>query len=270
MQIIEAGIQSKEYWKHLWARRELLFFFTKRDIVIRYKQTIIGASWVLIRPFLTMVVFTVLFGSLANLSSSGLPYGFVVFAGMLPWFLFSTMVSDCSNSLVGNRGMLTKVYFPRLIFPLTNFLVTLVDFFVSFTLLIGMMVWYQIIPSWEIIFLPFFVLLAAILGLGIGLLTATLNVKYRDFQQIIPFLLQLGIYVSPVGYLNQLVPKRWEIIYFLNPMAGIINGFRWCLVPSALTLNWWGILYAAFFSFVSLYVGIKIFKRAEAQFADTI
>ena len=166
--------------------------------------------------------------------------------------------------------MLTKVYFPRLIFPLTNFLVTLVDFFVSFTLLIGMMIWYQIIPSWEIIFLPFFVLLAAILGLGLGLLTATLNVKYRDFQQIVPFLLQLGIYVSPVGYLNQLVPQRWEMIYFLNPMAGIINGFRWCLVPSALALNWWGILYATFFSFISLYLGIKIFKRAEAQFADTI
>lgn len=270
MQIIEPGFRTKDYWKHLWARRELLYFFTKRDLIVRYKQTFIGIAWVLIRPFLTMVVFTVLFGALANLNSNGLPYGFVVFAGMLPWFLFSSTLADCSNSLVGNRGMLTKVYFPRLIFPLTIVAVVLVDFLVQFILLIGMMIWYKIMPSWQFIFLPAFIFLTAILGFGLGLIFATLNVKYRDFQQLIPFLLQLGIYVSPVGYLNQLVPKHWEVIYFLNPMAGIINGFRWCLVPSALTLNWWGVIYAALFCFLALWLGVKVFKRAEAQFADSI
>ena len=193
MQIIEAGVIAKDYWKNLWKRRELIYFLTRRDLTVRYKQTFVGMSWVAIRPFLTMVVFTTIFGALANMDSQGLPYGFVVFAGVLPWYLFSQVLTDSSNCLGANSNLLTKVYFPRLIFPASIFIVAIIDFLVSFALLILMMIWYKIYPSWQLIFFPFFILLAAIFGLGIGLISATLNVKFRDFQQIIPFLLQLGI-----------------------------------------------------------------------------
>jgi lipopolysaccharide transport system permease protein len=270
MQIIEAGVIAKDYWKTLWQRRELLYFLTRRDLIVRYKQTFVGVSWVLIRPFLTMVVFTVIFGSIANLDSKGLPYGFIVFAGVLPWYLFSNLLSETSNCLIANTGMLTKVYFPRLILPANVFIITLVDFMVSFTILIGMMLWYQITPSWQILFFPVFIVIAAAFGLGLGLMAATLNVKYRDFQQLIPFVLQLGIYLSPVGYLNQLVPKRWELVYSLNPMAGIINGFRWSLVPYAIEPNWPAVAYSATVSLILLWLGIKVFRSAEARFTDTI
>lgn len=270
MQIIQAGKTSTDYWKNLWLRRELLFFLARRDLIVRYKQTFVGVAWVVIRPFLTMVVFTVIFGSIANLDSNGLPYGFVVFAGVLPWFLFSNMLADTSNCLITNTGMLTKVYFPRLIFPAAIFIVAIVDFLVSFLILAGMMIWYQIIPSWQIIFFPFFIFLAAIFGVGLGLIAATLNVKYRDFQQLIPFALQLGIYLSPVGYLNTLVPRKWEIVYALNPMAGIINGFRWSLVPNSITPYWPGVAFSTVICFGLLFIGIKVFRSAEDGFADTI
>ena len=270
MQIIEAGVINKDYWKNLWQRRQLLYFLTRRDLIVRYKQTVVGIAWVVIRPFLTMVVFTVIFGAIANLDSSGLPYGFLVFAGVLPWFLFANMLADTSNCLLANTGMLTKIYFPRLIFPASIFIVTLIDFFVAFLLILAMMAWYHIIPSWQILFFPYFIFLAAILGVGLGLIFATFNVKYRDFQQLIPFVLQLGIYLSPVGYLNSLVPRRWEIIYSLNPMAGIINGFRWSLVPQSIPLDWRVVLYSTVVSFVVLIIGIKVFRAAENSFADTI
>jgi len=270
MQIIQAGKISKDYWKNFWVRRELLYFLTRRDLIVRYKQTFVGVAGVVIRPFLTMVVFTVIFGSIANLDSNGLPYGFVVFAGVLPWTLFSNLLADTSNCLISNTGLLTKVYFPRLIFPSAIFLVAIVDFLVSFVILIGMMFWYHITPTWQFVFFPFFILLAAMLGLGLGLIAATLNVRFRDFQQIIPFMLQLGIYLSPVGYLNSLVPRKWEIVYALNPMAGIINGFRWSLVPQSINPYWPGILLATILSFGCLYVGIRVFRAAEDTFADTI
>lgn len=270
MQIIEAGVLAKDYWKNLWRRRELIYFLTRRDLTVRYKQTFVGMSWVAIRPFLTMVVFTTIFGALANMDSKGLPYGFVVFAGILPWYLFSQVLTDSSNCLGTNSNLLAKVYFPRLIFPISIFIVAVVDFLVSFVLIVLMMIWYKIYPSWQIIFFPVFILLAAVFGLGIGLISATLNVKFRDFQQIIPFLLQLGIYISPVGYLNQIVPRRWELIYSLNPMAGIINGFRWSLSPTQLTPYWPGIIFAALVSFSLLAIGIHLFRKGEARFADTI
>lgn len=270
MQIIQAGKIGQDYWKNLWARRELLYFLARRDLIVRYKQTFVGIAWVVIRPFLTMVVFTVIFGSIANLDSSGLPYGFVVFAGVLPWFLFANMLADTSNCLLANTGMLTKVYFPRLIFPMATFIVAIVDFLVSFMILVAMMIWYHITPSWQIIFFPFFILLAAIFGVGMGLIAATLNVKYRDFQQLIPFALQLGIYLSPVGYLNTLVPRKWEIVYALNPMAGIINGFRWSLVPQSITPYWPGIAFSTAICFGILFLGIRVFRSAEDGFADTI
>lgn len=270
MEVIEAGAVTKDYWINLWKRRELVYYLARRDLIVRYKQTFIGVAWVVIKPFLTMVVFTVIFGSLANMDSAKLPYGFIVFAGILPWYLFSNLLSDCSNCLTGNSGLLTKVYFPRMVFPITILTVVLTDFLISFLLIIGMMFWYHIVPSWQIIFFPLFILMAATFALGLGLIAATLNTKYRDFQQLIPFLLQLGIYISPVGYLNQLVPKRWEFAYSLNPMAGIINGFRWSLVPTSITPYWPGIIFSTCISISLLVLGIKIFRNAEARFADTI
>lgn len=270
MQIIEAGVINKDYWKNLWKRKELLYYLARRDLIVRYKQTFVGIAWVVIRPFLTMVVFTVIFGSLANMDSKGLPYAFVVFAGVLPWYLFANVLSTSSDCLLANTGMLTKVYFPRLIFPINIFLVSMVDFLISFLLIIAMMIWYRISPSWQIIFIPVFTFMAAGFALGIGMIAATLNVKYRDFQQLIPFILQLGIYLSPVGYLNQIVPKKWELIYSFNPMAGIINGFRWALAPNVIQPYWPGVTFAACVSMAFLYIGIKVFRSAENSFADTI
>ena len=270
MHIIESGAIEKDYWRNIWKRKELIYFLTRRDLIVRYKQTVIGVAWVVIRPFLTMVVFTVIFGALAKMDSQGLPYAFVVFAGVLPWYLFASILTTSSDCLLANSGLLTKVYFPRLIFPINILIVSLVDFLVSFSLLIGMMIWYQITPSWQIITFPFFIGLTACLALGLGMIAATLNSKYRDFQQLIPFILQMGIYLSPVGYLNQIVPRKWEAIYALNPLAGIINGFRWALAPTAIDLYWPGVAYSCFLSIGCLLLGIKIFRSAENSFADTI
>lgn len=270
MQIIQPGRISKDYWKILWQKRELLYYLSRRDLIVRYKQTIVGIAWVVIRPFLTMTVFTIIFGNLAKLDSKGLPYAFIVYAGLLPWTLFASTLTTASECLLANSSMLSKVYFPRLIFPINIFIVSLVDFLVTFCLLIGMMFWFHITPSWTIIFFPIFILMASIFALGLGMIAATLNVKYRDFQHLIPFLLQLGIYLSPVGYLNSIVPLKWEIIYSLNPLAGIINGFRWTLVPNVIQPYWPGVALSATISVVALAIGIKVFRAAENSFADTI
>ena len=270
MQVIEAGNIARDYWKNMWARRELLYFLARKDLLVRYRQTLIGIGWVVIRPFLTMVVFTVIFGSIAKLDSQGLPYGFIVFAGVIPWYLFASTLTETSSCLLANAGLLTKVYFPRLIFPTTIFVTCLVDFLVSFVLLLCMMAWYQLPLSREILYLPIFVLAPAFFSLGLGMMMATLNVRYRDFQQLIPFILQLGIYISPVGYLNQTVPAHLEFWYSLNPMAGIINGFRWCLMPNSITPYWPGVAFSCVISVIILLLGIKVFRSAEARFADTI
>jgi lipopolysaccharide transport system permease protein len=270
MLILEAKTNPKNYWKTIWQRRSLLFYVTRRDLTVRYKQTLVGISWVLIRPILTMLIFSLLFGSIAKLDSSGLPYGFVVFAGIVPWFLFANLFGETSNSLIANATMVTKVNCPRLIFPISTLIVGLVDFSLGFLLLLAMMLWYSVPIQWEIIFFPIFILSAAMLAIGLGLMAATLNARYRDFQQLIPFVLQLGIYLSPVGYLNQLVPKKWELLYSLNPIAGIINGFRWSLAPNVISPYWPGLIYAVVVSMAMLYLGIKVFRAAEDNFSDTI
>ncbi len=270
MHIIEAGALKQHYWKSLWAKRSLLYYLSRKDLTVRYKQTFVGVAWVLIRPFLTMVVFTIIFGSIANLDSNGLPYGFIVFAGVVPWTLFANLFAETSGSLLANGALLRKVHCPRLIFPAASLLVALADCAVSFSLLIVMMICYQIAPSWQIIFFPFFILMAATTAVGLGLIAATLNAKFRDFQQLIPFLLQMGMYLSPVGYLNQLISKKWEFAYSLNPLAGIINGFRWSLVPQSIPIYVPGLLYSIGFSVVILLIGIKVFRSAEANFADTV
>ena len=238
---------------------------------MRYKQTVIGTAWALIRPFLTMVVFTVVFGKLAKLPSEGsAPYALMVFAGMLPWSFFATAVADASNSLIGNANLISKVYFPRLIVPVAAVMVAFVDFLISFAILVGLMVWYQFVPGWQIVLLPIFAAVAVMASLGIGVWITALNVKYRDFRYVIPFLVQLGLYVSPVGFSSSIVPEQWRLAYSLNPMVGVIDGFRWCLLggESQLYLPGFGLSIgiAGFF----LWLGIRQFRRMEKGFADLV
>ncbi|HEY9702309.1 MAG TPA: ABC transporter permease, partial [Allocoleopsis sp.] len=221
--IIEAGRTEKNYWQDLWRYRELFYFLAWRDIIVRYKQTVIGMAWALIRPFLTMVVFTVIFGVLAKLPSEGqTPYSIMVFAGMLPWQFFSNALSECSNSVIGNGNLISKVYFPRLIVPASAVIVSFVDFMVSGIILLGLMAWYNFIPSWRILTLPFFILIAFLAAMGGGLWFASLNVKYRDFRYVMPFIVQFGLYLSPVGFSSNIVPEQWRLIYSINPIVGVI------------------------------------------------
>ncbi|MGO4415467.1 ABC transporter permease [Cupriavidus sp. KB_39] len=268
--VLANGRSAKDYWTDFFMHRELLYFLAWRDILVRYKQTLIGAGWVLIRPLLTMLVFTVVFGKIAGLSSGPIPYSLVVFAGMLPWYFFSSSLTDCSNSLVTNAQLLSKVYFPRLIVPFSTMLVSLVDFTISGVLLVGLMLWFGHWPDWHMLFLPFFVVLAATFSMGLGLWAAALNVRYRDFRHLIPFFLQLGIYVSPVGYSAELIPEKWRLLYSLNPMVGIIAGFRWSILGGDTQLYWPSVVIAAFAGVLLTFTGIRYFRKAEASFADVI
>jgi lipopolysaccharide transport system permease protein len=269
--IIEQGRAERHYWRDLWNYRELFSVLAWRDISVRYKQTVVGAAWALIRPFLTMVVFTVIFGKLAKLPSDGTtPYALMVFAGMLPWSFFSTALTEASNSLVSNANLISKVYFPRLIVPIAAVMTAFVDFLISFAILIGLMIWYRFMPSWQILLLPTFVAIAFLASLSIGLWIATLNVKYRDFRYIIPFIVQLGLYVSPVGFSSSIIPDRWRLAYSLNPMVGVIDGFRWCLLggESRLYLPGLGLSFCVTGFF--LWLGIRQFRKMEKSFADLI
>src|ERR1700733_11291866 len=226
--VIEPGKSAKHYWLEIWRYRELFQVLAWRDLSIRYKQTAIGAIWAVIRPVLSMLVFTVIFGRIAKLPSDGsAPYALMVFAGMLPWTFFASGLSDASNSLIANSNLIGKVYFPRLIVPTATIMVALVDFLVSFCVFLVMLVWYRFLPGPQILFLPFFVLLAFFASLGPSLWLTALNVRYRDFWYIIPFVVQFGLYVSPVGFSSQIVPEQWRMVYSLNPLVGIIDGVRW-------------------------------------------
>src|SRR5438034_4951423 len=237
--VIEAGRTEKNYWADLWRYRELFLILAWRDVAVRYKQTIIGVAWAIIRPFLTMVVFTVIFGSVAGLASEGgAPYPLMVFAAMLPWSLFSTALGEASNSLIGNERLISKVYFPRLIIPTATVVTSFVDFLISFVILVGLMVYYHFVPSWNILTLPFFILMALLASLGPGLWITALNVKYRDFRYVIPFLVQFGLYVSPVGFSSSVVPEKWRLLYSLNPLVGVIDGFRWSILGAASPIYW--------------------------------
>jgi lipopolysaccharide transport system permease protein len=269
--IIEAGHAERHYWHDLWQYRELFGVLAWRDVAVRYKQTVIGAAWALIRPFLTMVVFTVIFGKLANLPSDGTaPYAIMVFAGMLPWTFFSNALADASNSLIGNANLISKVYFPRLIVPMAAVVVAFVDFVVNFAMLIALMIWYRFVPGWQIVLLPAFVALAFFASLGPGLWFTALNVKYRDIRYIITFIVQFGLYVSPVGFSSSLVPEQWRLLYSLNPMVGVIDGFRWCILGGQSQLYvpgfWLSIAVAVLF----LWFGIHQFRKMEKSFADLI
>jgi lipopolysaccharide transport system permease protein len=269
--ILEPGRTEKNYWADLWRYRELFFILAWRDISVRYKQTIIGLAWAIIRPFLTMVVFTVIFGRLAKLPSDGnAPYALMVFSAMLPWTFFSTSLSDASNSLIDNTNLISKVYFPRLIVPTATVVAAFVDFIISFIILLFLMVYYQFAPNWNILLLPAFILLALLASIGPGLWITSLNVKYRDFRYVIPFLVQFGLYVSPVGFSSQVIPQQWRLLYSINPMVGVIDGFRWCILGGQSPLYWPGFSLSLAIVAFFIWLGAHQFRKMERTFADLI
>lgn len=268
--IIEPGRFDRTYWKDLWRYRELFYFLSWRDVLVRYKQTVIGVAWSVLRPLLTMVVFTVIFGRVAKLPSGGVPYALLVYAAMLPWQFFSNALSESSSSLVSNSNLLTKVYFPRLIIPSTSVITSFIDFLISFVILVGLMIWYRFAPPVNIILLPVFVLQVLVLSLGTGLIFAALNVKYRDVRYVIPFIVQIGLYVSPVGFSSGVIPERWRLLYSLNPMVGVIDGFRWCILGDAAGIYWPGFLLSNAVILALLVAGLRTFIQMERSFADVI
>lgn len=268
--IIEPGRGFEQYWRDIWNYRELFYFLAWRDILVRYKQTVIGVAWSVLRPLLTMIVFTVVFGKFAKLPSGGVPYAIMVYAAMLPWQFFANSLSESSNSLIANANMLSKIYFPRLIVPASAVIVSLVDFLISFVILAFLMAWYRFVPSWRIISLPVFLVLALLAALGFGLWLAALNVKYRDFRHIVPFIVQFGLYISPVGFSSSVVPDKWRLLYSLNPMVGIIDGFRWAILGGEAALYWPGLLLSAGLTLLIFTWGIWYFRKTERSFADII
>jgi len=269
--VIEAGRAEQQYWKDLWRYRELFYFLAWRDILVRYKQTAIGMAWALIRPFLTMVVFTVVFGQLAKLpSQGGAPYPILVFSAMLPWQFFSSSLGECSNSLIGNANLISKVYFPRLIVPTSAVVVCFVDFLISGMILLGLMAWYNYVPTWRILTLPLFIAIAFAASMGAGLWLASLNVQYRDFRYVVPFIMQFGLYISPVGFSSTIISQKWQLLYSLNPMVGVIDGFRWAILGGESKLYLPGFLLSLGLVVLLFVSGIWYFRKMERTFADVI
>jgi lipopolysaccharide transport system permease protein len=269
--VIEPGRYERNYWADLWRYRELFRVLAWRDLAVRYKQTVIGVGWAVIRPFITMLVFAVIFGRIAKLPSEGTaPYPLMVFAGMLPWTFFSTGLSEASSSLINNANLISKVYFPRLIVPTATVVVAFVDFLITFSMLIVLMAWYHYPPGWRMLVVPAFTLLAFLASMGPALWITALNVKYRDFRYIIPFIVQFGLYVSPVGFSSSVVPEEWRLLYSLNPMVGVIDGFRWCILSGQSPLSLPGLAASACVAVFFLWFGIQRFRSMEKSFADLI
>lgn len=268
--IIEAGRTERHYWADLWRYRELFYFLAWRDILVRYKQTAIGIVWAMLRPFLTMVVFTVVFGKLGKFPSEGAPYPILVFAAMLPWQFFANSLSEASNSLIGNANLISKVYFPRLIIPSSAVITSFVDFLISGSILVGLMILYGFAPGWRIVTLPLFVLIAFAASMGMGLWLTALNVKYRDFRYIVPFIVQFGLYISPVGFSSSVVPEKWRLLYSLNPMVGVIDGFRWAILGGSAVINWPSFVLSNGLVVLFLITGVWYFRKTEKTFADVI
>jgi len=268
--IIEAGKSEKNYFRDIWRYRELFYFLSWRDILVRYKQTVIGVAWSVIRPVLTMIVFTIIFGKIAKLPSTDAPYPILVFTALLPWQFFSNALQESSNSLISNSSMISKIYFPRIIMPVSSMIVALVDFAISFVILGIIMIFYRFIPSWKIIFMPLFLLLAILVSTGAGLLISALNVKYRDFRYIVPFIIQFGLYISPVGFSSDTIPSKWRIIYSLNPMVGVIDGFRWSIIGKGVQFYIPGFVISIILTIILFIVALMYFRKTEKTFADRI
>jgi lipopolysaccharide transport system permease protein len=268
--ILEADRIERQYWRDLWRYRELFLFFVWRDLLVRYKQTVVGVSWSLIRPLLTMLVLTVVFGRLSKMPAGGYPYPVLVLCGMLPWQFFSSAISESGNSLVSNSNMISKVYFPRLVITVSSVITSLTDFVVSAAFLAAMMAWYRVVPPIQIVILPAFVLLVIGASIGVGVWLAALMVEYRDFRFIVPFLVQFGLYLSPVGFQSSVVPIRFRLVYALNPMVGIIDGFRWSLLGARSEVYWPGVSIAFVEVMLLVGSGIWYFRKTERTFADVI
>ena len=268
--LIEPNRPALHYWRDVWRYRELFWFLVWRDILVRYKQTVIGVAWSVIRPLATMLAFTVVFGLLAKLPSGGVPYPLLVFAAMLPWNFFANALSESSGSLIGNANLLTKVYFPRIIIPVSSIIASLIDFVISLVIMACIMLWYGYLPDWRIVTLPLFLLLSFLPVAGAGLWFSALNVKYRDFRYVVPFILQFGLYVSPVGFASSIVPEKWRLLYALNPMVGVIDGFRWALLSGSVALYWPGIMISTALSLGLLVTGLWFFRKTERILADVI
>jgi len=269
--IIEPGRSEKNYFADLWRYRELFYILSWRDIKVRYKQTVIGVAWSIIRPVLTMIVFTVIFGRIAKLPTEGTaPYSILVFAGLLPWQFFANSLTESSNSLIGNTNLISKVYFPRLIIPASSIITSFVDFLISFVIMIVLMVYYHYAPGWPALMIPVFLIIAFLASFGIGLYITTLNVKYRDFRYIVPFIVQFGLYVSPVGFSSNIIPEKWRLLYSINPMVGVIDGFRWCILGGASKIYIPGFLLSLGIILLLVWYSILHFRKMEKAFADYI
>lgn len=271
--IIEAGKSDAAYWRDLWRYRDLFYFLAWRDFLVRYKQAVFGVLWAVLRPLMTMLIFVLIFSRVAGLPSNGVPYAILVLGGMLPWQFFATALSEASGSLVANSQLITKVYFPRIILPASSVLVALVDFAVTLTLLALAMAWYGYAPPLRIVLLPVFVMLALVAALGPGLIAAALNVKYRDFRFVIPFVVQFGLYVSPVGFKSAVIEDKLgyaaRLIYALNPMVGAIDGFRWC-IGAETSLHITALAVSILMSVALFILGVRFFRRTEKTFADVV
>ncbi len=255
--------------RELWDYRELLFFLIWRDLKVRYKQTILGVLWAILQPVLTMVVFSVIFGRLAKMPSDGIPYPLFSFAALLPWQLFSRGLGDASSSLVGSQGMITKVYFPRLFLPLASVMSGLVDFSIAFVVFFGLMLFYHYPITLSVLMLPIFLLLSIMTALAAGLWLSALNVKYRDVKYVTPFLIQFWLYATPIAYSSSIIPEKYRLIYGLNPLAGVVNGFRWALLGQQMTLD--PLVYVSIAMVVVLFLtGLIYFQRMEQTFADVV
>ena len=270
--IIEAGRTEAQYWKDIWRFRELFYFLAWRDILVRYKQTALGIAWALIRPLLAMVISTIVFGHLAKLPSGGVPYSILVFAGILPWQFFANSLTECSLSLINNANLVSKIYFPRLIVPASSVIVSFVDFLISGMILLALMIWCNFVPDWRILTLPLFIAIAFAAAIGGGLWLAALNVKYRDFRHIVPFIVQFGFYISPVAYSSSVIPPEWRLLYYLNPMVGVIEGFRWAILRGNSTIvdEVPGFILSTLLVFLLCASGIWYFRKTERTFADVI
>jgi lipopolysaccharide transport system permease protein len=272
---LEPGRGDKNYWLDLYRFKELFYILTWRDLKVRYKQTVLGVAWSVIRPLLTMIIFTVVFGKVAGLKADdpSVPYALFVLAGILPWQFFANALSEASNSLIGNANLISKVYFPRLIIPASAVITSMVDFLITFVMMLFMFVYFQFIPSVKILFLPIFVVLTFFSAFGIGLYITALNVKYRDFRYIIPFVIQFGLYITPVGFSSKVLmdklPSFVQSIYMLNPMVGVIDGYRWCFFENT-PFNIVSFLYAVAVTMVFMYIGVRTFRKMERNFADII
>jgi lipopolysaccharide transport system permease protein len=268
--VIEAGRTERQYWRDLWRYRELFYFLSWRDLLVRYKQTVVGVSWSVIRPLLTMLILTFVFGKLGKMPSGGVPYPLLVFCGMLPWQFFSTAMTESGGSLILNSNLISKIYFPRLVIVASSVITSFVDFLISSVFLVGLLAWYHRVPPVNVWFLPLFVFLVFGASLGIGLWLAALTVEYRDFKYIVPFMVQLGLYISPVGFRSGIVPARFQALYSLNPMVGIIDGFRWCVLGTRSSTFWLAIAIAVIDVVVLVVSGIWYFRKTERTFADVI